>query len=44
MKQHTNIRLSPELLKMVKDAAKKEHRSFTNFIEVVLLEHFSKKK
>jgi predicted HicB family RNase H-like nuclease len=39
MKEHTNVRIDSELLKLLRDAAKKERRSFTNYIEVVLWDH-----
>lgn len=36
MKQHTTLRMDEELLKALKELAKSERRSFTNYIEVAL--------
>jgi uncharacterized protein (DUF1778 family) len=34
-----NLRVSPELKGLVRDAAAREHRTIANFIEVLIREH-----
>lgn len=44
MKVHTNIRMDSELLKILKAGAKKQRRSFTNFVEVALWDYINADK
>ncbi len=39
MKEHTNIRLETELKKALAKEAKEQHRSFTNYVEMLLNTH-----
>lgn len=39
MKEHTNIRLEEDLKKSLTKEAKEKHRSFTNYVEMLLATH-----
>ncbi len=43
MKEHTNIRLETKLKKDLTKEAKDQHRSFTNYIEMLLSTHQDRK-
>jgi len=39
-KDATSLKLEPEIMKKVREYAKKENRSMNNFIETVLIKYF----
>jgi hypothetical protein len=43
MKEHTNIRLESGLKKALTKEAKDQHRSFTNYVELLLSTHQDRK-
>lgn len=43
MKEHTNIRLESKLKEELTKEAKKQHRSFTNYVEMLLATHPERK-
>ncbi len=44
MKEHTNIRMDEELKRELEKEAKKDKRSFTNYVELLLSTHPDRKK
>ena len=43
MKQVLSIRLIPELIKILRELAKKDNRSLSNYIENIFKEHVERK-